>query len=132
MILLVEDNEDDVFIMERALMKLPLAHKLYIAEHGGVAIDYLGGAHQYSDRISYPIPDLILLDLKMPVANGFDVLNWLNTQPQLKDIPVVILTSSSEPKDRQKADQLGAKTLLVKPPTPEMLSHVFAQFLKKP
>ena len=121
MILLVEDNEDDVFIMERAMLKLPLTPRMHVAADGRQALDYLQGCGKYSDRLAYPIPSLIFLDLKLPFLHGFEVLEWINSQPSLKNIPVAILTSSAEPKDRQTAIRLGAKTFLVKPPTPEVV-----------
>jgi CheY-like chemotaxis protein len=121
MILLVEDNEDDVFIMERAMLKLPLTHSLRVAVNGREAVDYLQGSGKYGDRVAYPIPSLIFLDLKLPFLHGFEVLAWINTQPLLKNVPVAILTSSGEPSDRQKAFELGAKAFLVKPPTRETL-----------
>jgi CheY-like chemotaxis protein len=124
MILLVEDNEDDVFIMERALLKLPLTQRMHVAADGRQAVDYLQGSGKYHDRLAYPIPSLIFLDLKLPFLHGFEVLEWINTQPLLKNVPVAILTSSAEAKDRETALRLGAKTFLVKPPTPATLTQV--------
>jgi len=132
MILLVEDNEDDVFIMERAMLKLPLKHRMHVAADGRQAVDYLQGSGKYSDRLAYPIPSLIFLDLKLPFLHGFEILEWINTQRLLKNVPVAILTSSAEPKDREKAIRLGAKTFLVKPPTPETLTQVFELILDAP
>jgi CheY-like chemotaxis protein len=123
MILLVEDNDDDVFIMKRVLSKLSVTQSVHVAVNGQEAVDYLGGSGKYADRSAYPVPSLIFLDLKLPLLNGFEVLAWIKTQPSLKDIPVAILTSSSEPVDRQKASALGAKTFLVKPPTLETLAQ---------
>ncbi len=120
-ILLVEDDEDDVFIMERAMSKTNLNQSIHIAINGKEAIDYLSGARKYVDRAAYPLPDCILLDLKLPFVNGFEVLEWMRSQPSLLHIPVLILTSSPEDRDRKKAQELGAKAYLVKPPTPQML-----------
>ena len=120
-ILLVEDNEDDVFFMRRALSKAQIKIPLQVAADGQKALDYLSGAGHYADRAQYPLPSLIFLDLKLPFISGFEVLNWVRSQATLREIPVVILTSSSEERDRQKATELGVKTYLVKPPTPETL-----------
>jgi len=128
MILLVEDNEDDVFLMERALEKASIERPMHVAQDGRQALEYLQAVGQYADRNSFPIPSLIFLDLKLPFVQGFQVLEWINQQPSLKKIPVVILTSSSEQSDRDKAEALGARSFLVKPPTADMLRGIFQSF----
>ena len=128
MILLVEDNEDDVFLMERALEKASIERPMHVAKDGRQALEYLQAVGQYADRNSFPLPSLIFLDLKLPFVQGFQVLEWINQQPSLKQIPVVILTSSSEQSDRDMAQALGAQSFLVKPPTADMLRRVFESF----
>ncbi|HEX4265566.1 MAG TPA: response regulator [Verrucomicrobiae bacterium] len=123
-ILLAEDDENDIFFMRRALQKADVNCPLYVTRDGKEALDYLGGAGPFADREHYPIPALMFLDLKMPFLNGFDVLEWIHSQSSLKDIPVVILTSSAEDRDRKKAAQLGAKAYCVKPPTHEMVKEM--------
>jgi len=130
-ILLIEDSPDDVFFMRRALKKAQINLPLQVAVDGQQALDYLAGAGKYSARTLHPLPSLIFLDLKLPFVSGFDVLSWLRGQPSLSDLPVVILTGSSEDRDRQKALELGAKAYLVKPPTPEMLLQAI-QYLPQP
>lgn len=125
--LLVEDNEDDVFFMQRAFKAAALENPLRIVTSGEQAIEYLSGANGYADREKYPLPDMIFLDLKMPGLNGFDVLRWIRSE-QKSDVCVTILTSSPETVDRQKARQLGANSYLVKPPDPAMLKACCAQF----
>jgi CheY-like chemotaxis protein len=125
MILLVEDTEDDVFLMERAMSKAGITVPLQLANDGQEAIDYLSGAGEFSDRTKYPLPSVIFLDLKLPFVHGFEVLRWIKQQPSLADVPVAILSSSLEDSDREKSQELGAKTFLVKPPTPEMLVEFF-------
>ena len=125
--LLVDDNEDDVFFMERALRGAELQNPLHIVTSGEEAIEYLAGRNSYADRQKFPLPDLIFLDLKMPGLTGFDVLHWIRTDHK-SDVSVAILTSSPEDVDRQKARQLGADAYLVKPPDPAMLISCCKQF----
>lgn len=120
-ILLVEDNDDDAFFMERALTKAQLSHPLRVARDGQEAIDYLAGEGKFSDRAQYPLPFVVFLDLKLPYIHGFDVLIWIRQQEQFRQLPVVILTSSPEERDQQKADALGAQGYLVKPPDAQMI-----------
>ena len=123
-ILLAEDDPNDVFFMQRALAKAGVNILLQVVKDGQEALDYLAGAGNYNDRVEFPLPSLILLDLKMPFVNGFDVLAWIRSQPALKDLPVVILTSSAEERDRQRATELGAMAYCIKPPSREMVMGI--------
>jgi CheY-like chemotaxis protein len=114
-ILLVEDNPKDVLLMQRAFRKANLANPLQVVEDGEAAIHYLSGEELYSDRTCYPLPVLILLDLKLPRKSGAEVLAWLRQQPKLKRLPVVVLTSSKEYADINKVYDLGANAYMVKP-----------------
>ena len=128
-ILLVEDDEHDIFFMERAMVKANLDPPIHVATNGQDAIDYLRGVGKYPDRATYPLPGCIFLDLKLPFVHGFEVLEWLRSEPPpLRDINVLILTSSPEERDRQRAHELGAKAYLVKPPTPEKLLEALKSF----
>src|ERR1041384_6928520 len=93
-ILLAEDDPDDVLLAQIALRKARLANPLQIVRDGEEAIAYLQGEGRYADRNRYPLPILLLLDLKMPKVNGFQVLEWLRKQPLLSRLPVAVLTSS--------------------------------------
>src|SRR5579872_3824676 len=115
MVLLVEDSEDDVFIMQRALRKAGLSIPMNVASNGREALDYLQAAGKYSDRAVYPVPAVIFLDLKIPFVHGFEVLRWIRQQVSLNDVPVAVLTSSLEESDRKLADELGARYFLIKP-----------------
>ena len=125
-ILLVEDNDDDVFAMKRALKRGQIPNPLQIATDGQQALNYLSGAGEYADRTRFPLPGVIFLDLKLPYVHGFEVLSWLREQPQLKSIAVVVLTSSPEEKDQAKAHALGARSYQIKPPTPETLTRILS------
>lgn len=120
-LLLVEDNEDDVFFMKRALKAAGIAAPLHIINDGQQAIDYLAGADGFSDRARYPLPTVMFVDLKLPYRSGFEVLSWLREQRALDGIFVVTLTSSPEDRDRARALELGARRYLVKPPTRQMI-----------
>src|SRR3954453_715481 len=114
-ILLAEDEENDVFFLQRAFKRAFLQNPLTVVGNGEAAIAYLSGTGQYADRQRFPLPCLILTDLKMPQLNGFDLLNWLKQQPHLRQIPAIVLTSSDLPEDRRRATELGAAAYWVKP-----------------
>ena len=129
-ILLAEDDDNDVFFMRRALQKAEVDLPLHVVVNGQEAIDYLSGAEKFADRTRYPLPSVMLLDLKMPFLDGFEVLTWINSQPSLKEIPVLVLTSSAEERDRQRATELGAKGYFVKPPSSETIKEAM-RFLEE-
>jgi len=114
-ILLVEDNRMDVELMLDAFQEARLGNTLHIAPDGGAALDYVFGRGEYADRARYPLPDIILLDLKLPGIDGFEVLRQVKAEPVLKRLPVVILTSSKEEGDRALGYDMGANSYLVKP-----------------
>jgi len=97
---------------------------MQVVTDGQQAMNYLAGAGKYADRQSFPMPALIFLDLKLPLVGGFDVLEWMRRQPGLVDLPVVILTGSSEERDRQRARELGVRGYCVKPPDANMLREM--------
>jgi CheY-like chemotaxis protein len=123
-ILLVEDDPNDVFLMERAMSKAKIDLPIQVATNGEDAINYLSGQGKYADRAAHPLPRCIFLDLKMPFVDGFEVLEWLRVQPAIGDLNVVVLTSSPEDRDRERAQKLGVKGYIVKPPSPQMLVEV--------
>jgi len=123
-ILLAEDDDNDVFFMRRALQKSQLDFSLQVVTDGQQATDYLSGQGDFSDREKHPLPTVILLDLKMPFLDGFEVLTWIGTQPALGATPVAVLTSSAEDRDRRRARELGARAYFVKPPKPETIQEI--------
>lgn len=124
-ILLVEDNEDDAFIMKKALAKTGLNNSLQTVTDGQQAMDYLAGTGDYADRARYPLPSIMFLDLKLPYLSGFEVLERIRQRADLNSLFIVVLTGSSEKKDYEKAFALGAHSYLVKPPTAQALRDVF-------
>ncbi|MBD2000725.1 response regulator [Oculatella sp. FACHB-28] len=120
-VLLVEDDPNDVLLIRRAFSRAKLLNPLHIVNDGDSAIDYLAGVDQYGDRDRHPLPALILLDLKLPRRSGLEVLEWLKQQPELRRLPVVVLTSSRENIDINRAYDLNANSYLVKPVAPDAL-----------
>jgi CheY-like chemotaxis protein len=114
-VLMVEDDPNDVVLVRRAFRKANLQHPVYAVEDGEAAIAYLDGRGEYADRDASPLPRLVLLDLKLPRKSGLEVLEWVKSQPRLRRIPVVVLTSSRQPSDVNRAYDLGVNAYLVKP-----------------
>jgi len=116
LVLYAEDEESDALILKRAFKKANVLNLLTIVKDGQEAVDYLSGAAPYGDRREHPLPGLMLLDLKMPRMSGFDVLSWIaGAHPDLRSIPVVVLSSSSSDADIRKAREMGAREYFVKP-----------------
>jgi len=114
-ILLVEDSEDDVFFATRAFKAAGIVAPVLRVEDGRRAIDYLNGKGPYADRAKFPFPYVVLLDIKMPLVTGFEVLQWIRKQSSYPTVPVVMFTSSNQECDIAKAYALGANAYLVKP-----------------
>jgi CheY-like chemotaxis protein len=123
-ILLAEDREDDILLIRKAFQKAFIHNPLQIVRDGEEAIAYLSGEGKYSNRSEYPLPDLMLLDLKMPRMNGFEVLEWIRRQPGLSTLRVVVLTASDLMRDVNSAYKLGANSFLVKPTDFEDVVHM--------
>lgn len=130
MILVVEDNEDDVFALNWALRRTGVNVPVQIVEDGQAAVDYLAGVGPYHDRSRFPVPNLVLLDLKLPYLTGMEVLAWVRKQVEMAELPVVILTGSDEARDHERATQLGASGYLVKPAAPDDLRRLVESHLQ--
>ena len=114
-VLLVEDNADDVTFVRMAFRKNRADEALEVVSNGSEAIQYLGGEGPYSDRQKYPVPGLLLLDLRLPVVDGFEVLKWVRAHQGLSRLPIAVLTGSESPQHRQRAYELGANSFMIKP-----------------
>jgi len=114
-ILLVEDNPDDVTLTLRALKKSNILNQVVVAEDGVEALDYLFGTGKYAGRDMGIMPQVVLLDLKMPKMDGLEVLHRIRADERTKLLPVVILTTSSEDKDRIESYKFGANSYIRKP-----------------
>jgi len=114
-ILLVEDNPDDVELTLRALKKNNIANEVVVACDGAEALEYLTGTGKYAKRAIADLPEVVLLDLKLPKVGGLEVLRAMRADPRTQMLPVVILTSSTEERDIIASYQLGANSYIRKP-----------------
>ena len=115
LILLAEDGENDVLMFQRAFRDFGVESVVQVVSDGEQAIEYLKGEGKYANRAEYPLPTLLLLDLKMPRKNGFEVLEWVRHEPGLRGLLIVVLTTSERIADINRAYQLGANSFLTKP-----------------
>jgi CheY-like chemotaxis protein len=129
-ILVAEDDPTDAYFFQRAFNRAGIPVTLHFVRDGQEVIDYLQGAGQFADRTAHPLPQLILLDLKMPRVDGFEVLEWVRKQPSLNGLQLVIFSSSGEPRDINQAYGLGATWYLVKPHSMEELTALVGRFKK--
>lgn len=114
-ILQVEDEANDVFLLQRAFAQAGISNPVQVATDGQMAIDYLGGRGRFADRVKFPLPGLILLDLKLPRRSGREVLEWIHAQPALSKTVVIIFTSAQYVGDVSLAYELGANSFIIKP-----------------
>lgn len=121
MVLLAEDDPDDVLLTQLAFERARLANPLAVVRDGEEAVAYLQGQGDYGDRRHYPFPLLLLLDLKMPKLDGFQVLEWIRDQRFSEHLPVAVMTASDFDPDIQRAYELGADSYLLKPPNASRL-----------
>lgn len=127
LILLVEDNPMDVELIMDAFKEARMDNKIQVAQNGKEALEYLFGEGRYADRKQYPLPDIVLLDLKMPGIDGQQVLKKVKSVEKLKRLPIIILTSSRDEGDRAMSYDNGANSYLVKPVSFVDFLHVVKQ-----
>ncbi|MBA4149022.1 MAG: response regulator [Verrucomicrobia bacterium] len=125
-ILVIEDSEDDFILLSQAIKRAKISVPLEWITDGQQAIDFFAGDKLLTES-SNTLPALVLLDIKLPYKTGFEVLHWIRDQESLKELPVVMLTSSNETVDREKATRYGANSYLVKPSSIDALSQMMKQ-----
>jgi CheY-like chemotaxis protein len=129
LVLLVEDDPADVRLIQRAFSKVNTTFSMTRLTNGDDAVSYLSGEDPYENRAAYPIPAVVLLDIKLPRRSGFEVLDWLRRQKSpLRRLPVIMLTSTKHSTDVNRAYDLGANSYLAKPQTPSELNELAANF----
>ncbi|MEO7677773.1 MAG: response regulator [Verrucomicrobiota bacterium] len=124
-LLIAEDNADEVMLLRRVLTQTGTLNPVHIVNDGQEAIEYLSGDGKYADRELFPLPRLMITDIKMPRRNGLEVLQWLHNHPELKTVPALVLTNSSQPSDIKEAFRWGAHGYFIKPMTSEELKSMF-------
>jgi len=129
-ILLIEDNEDDVTLVRRSMTTARIANPVYVVGDGDEAIAYLKGEGAYGDRSKFPMPGILLLDLKMARTSGMEVLSWCRQYLAAKDLFIVVLSHHNEIREVNRAYALGARTFLVKPASREDFINLARHFPK--
>ena len=114
-ILLADDDENDRLFFERAVRKTGYLWRIAAVKTGREALEYLSGSGRFADRASHPAPSHVLLDLKLPEISGLEVLAWIRTHPPFATLPVIVLSSSRQPSDMERARSLGIDAYEVKP-----------------
>lgn len=127
-LLIAEDDNQDFAFIQHALEESRFSPEVHRVHDGVEAIDYLTGKGQYANRTVHRFPDVVLLDLKMPRMNGFELLEWLEQNPQHRVIPTIVMSSSATPSDIERAYQHGAHSYFVKPLRYEQFVEVFRTF----
>ena len=123
-VLVAEDDPGDAFLLERAFAQVAAPLSLHFVRDGQEAINYLAGEGRYADRLKYPAPKLLVLDLKLPRLNGLEVIAWVRQRPGLGHLPIIVLTGSDEPGALNRAHELGANCCLLKPLTTDELPNL--------
>jgi len=127
-VLLVEDDLNDIFLVKRAFKIAQIPTPLQVVTDGLEAMSYLKGSGKYGDRHTYPLPHLMVMDIRMPRKSGFEVLEWVKENPNrlLRRIPIVVVSSSENPEDVNRAYELGANAYMVKPVNFRAVEHLFS------
>jgi len=114
-VLVVDDDPDDVLLLSRAFLTAGLPHRVFHVRNEHEALRYLAGEENYIDRFRFPLPRLLILDLKTSRQDGLDLLNWIKQSPDTANLPVVVISASENPMDRQMASNLGVDDYRIKP-----------------
>ncbi|MGD8321135.1 MAG: response regulator [Gemmatimonadota bacterium] len=130
-VLVVEDNADHALLMRLAARRIARDLDVRIASNGREAVAYLAGDPPFTDRSHHPFPSLVILDLGMPLLDGFGVLSWIREQDGLGELPVVVLTSSVNPTDQRRARQGGARAFFTKPANMDDLGRTVEEIVER-
>jgi len=130
LVLVAEDNPNDVLLLKYSVARAGIESRITFVRDGEEVLSYLKGEGEFADRKAHPYPELLLLDLKMPRLDGFDVLAWIRQQPTFKRLLIIVLTSSTQEKDINRAYDLGVNSYLVKPSDFQMLSLMIEKLQK--
>lgn len=128
LILLVEDSNDDALLLKRALRQAELHNPIEVVADVAQAIAYLEGSGPFSDRSRFPAPSILIMDLRLPNKDGFELLRWLGERPQFRNLHVVVLTGTGDIKDVSRAYQMGANSFVTKPARAEDLRNLAKGF----
>jgi CheY-like chemotaxis protein len=134
-ILFAEDSPDDVALIKIGFAKVKFPLPVHFVEDGIGAVEYLEGKNQYADREKYPLPSMLLTDLKMPRMDGFELLDWIRSREQFKKLPVIVVTGSNQIEDRSRAIERGASAYVIKgllTTPPASLFDAIVQFIDQP
>src|SRR5688572_26914048 len=128
LILLVDDSNDDAVLFRHALQRAGLDNPTQVVPDVDQAIAYLEGTGPFSDRTQYPMPAILIMDVRLPNKDGFELLRWLGQRPHLRSLHVVVLTGMGDMREVSKAYQMGANSFLTKPPRPDDLRNLAEGF----
>lgn len=123
-VLYAEDEDNDVLFMEHAFRRAGWGHRLHVVRNGQEAVDYLSGRGAFADRQQHPLPELLVLDLNLPVLSGFGVLRWVRSHPDFHSLPALVFSSSTRPEEKLEALNLGANDFVQKPDSGAKFSEV--------
>lgn len=122
-IIYAEDDPNDAYFMEKAFLRAGINNRLIILSDGQQVIDYLSGVGGYANREKHPLPEILLLDLKLPKKTGFEVLEWIKQQEMTPAIKIIVVSSSGQALDIDLAKKLGALDYVIKPSDPSKLTE---------
>ena len=129
-VLVVEDDENDLHMMKMACQRTGIPHLFQGVQDGEAAVDYLSGAGAFANRSVHPVPHLVFLDIGLPTLDGHQVLEWIRSQPQFKNLPVVMTTHSTHQQDMDRAYKLGVTSYLRKVSSPAEFGQAVRIILK--
>ena len=128
-VLLAEDNDSDLIFLQRAIRKAGVSVSLQLVRNGEEAVNYLLGEGNYANQERYPLPMLIISNMKMPRMNGLELLTWVKQQPNFKHLPVIVMSSSEDPDEMNQVTTLGGSAYFVKTSSLDMLAEIVKKMI---